>query len=199
MDYIEVLEFWFGDPDAPKTDDMLNAMWFESDEALDKQIREQFLPYVSMAGEGKLNQWLSSPQGTLATIVLLDQFSRRVYRGLSAAFRYDEFALAVCKRGLAEAQDLTLPTIQRAFFYMPLQHSEHMEDQEEALFRFSQLCSSAGLDEAGLFENIFRHARNNFDVIKRFGRFPSRNASLGRLSTEAELQWLAGGGAKLTQ
>lgn len=195
MDYTEVLEYWFGDGDKPKTGDVLKSMWFGNDKDLDRQIRDQFLPYVSMAGEGKLSLWLTSPQGTLAVIILLDQFSRRIYRGLSAAFRYDEFALAVCKRGMAEGQDQQLPIIQRVFFYMPLQHSEHMEDQEEALFLFSQLCNFASQEDAGLYENIFRRARNNFDVIKRFGRFPSRNAFLGRLSTEEELQWLSGKGA----
>ncbi|MBV7299648.1 DUF924 family protein [Enterovibrio paralichthyis] len=197
MDYIEVLDYWFGDAEAPEAGDTLQALWFQGCDESDAYIREHFLPHVSMAGEGKMSQWLSTPQGTLAMIILLDQFSRRIYRGLSAAFRYDEFSLAVCKRGLASGQDLTLQPIQRAFFYMPLQHSEHIEDQEEALFRYSQLCESVSQDEAGLFENIYRHARNNFDIIKRFGRYPNRNAALGRLSTEKELQWLAGGGAKI--
>ncbi|WP_028024996.1 DUF924 family protein [Enterovibrio calviensis] len=197
MDYIEVLDFWFDDAEAPQTNDTIKAMWLHGDEASDNLIRERFLPYVSMAGEGKLSQWLDSPLGALAHIILLDQFSRRVYRGLSAAFRYDEFALALCKRGLAMGQDQNLLPIQRVFFYTPLQHSEHAEDQEEALFRFSQLCQSAASFEAGLFENFYRQARNHYEIIQRFGRFPQRNASLGRLSTEKEMQWLANGGAKL--
>ncbi|MDD1792926.1 DUF924 domain-containing protein [Enterovibrio sp. ZSDZ42] len=197
MDYIEVLDFWFEDAEAPQTNDTIKAMWLYGDESSDNFIRERFLPYVSMAGEGKLSQWLESPLGALAHIILLDQFSRRVYRGLSAAFRYDEFALALCKRGLAMGQDQSLLPIQRVFFYTPLQHSEYAEDQEEALFRFSQLCQSAEPSEAGLFENFYRQARNHYEIIQRFGRFPQRNASLGRLSTENEMVWLANGGAKL--
>lgn len=197
MDYSEVLDYWFGDTDEPKSHDALQSLWFHGDAESDGYIRTHFLTHVSMAGEGKMSQWLSTSQGTLALIILLDQFSRRIYRGLSAAFRYDEFSLAVCKRGMASGQDLTLPPIQRAFFYMPLQHSEHIEDQEEALFRFSQLCDAAPPELQGLFENIYRRARSNYDIIERFGRYPNRNAALGRLSTANELQWLAGGGAKV--
>ncbi|WP_407330849.1 DUF924 family protein [Enterovibrio sp. 27052020O] len=199
MDYVEVLDFWFEDAEAPQTNDLIKAMWLHGDETTDGVIRERFLPYVSMAGEGKLSQWLEMPLGALAHIILLDQFSRRIYRGLSAAFRYDEFALALCKRGLAIGQDQQLLPIQRVFFYAPLQHSEHVEDQEEALFRFSQLCESADQSEAGMYENFYRQARNHFDIIQRFGRFPQRNASLGRLSTENEILWLVEGGAKLSQ
>ncbi|MCC4797964.1 hypothetical protein BCT30_04155 [Enterovibrio norvegicus] len=199
MDYIEVLDFWFGDADAPQSDDERQSLWFRGKGETDSIIRERFLPYVSMAGEGRFAQWLDSPEGSLANIILLDQFSRNIYRGLSAAFRYDEFALALCKRGLASAQDEQLPLIQRAFFYMPLQHSEHLEDQEEALFRYSQLCESAGPGLEGMFDHFYRHARIHHDIVKRFGRFPHRNASLGRLSTEDEIQWLADGGARFGQ
>ncbi|PKF51566.1 DUF924 family protein [Enterovibrio nigricans] len=200
MDYIEVLDFWFGDAEIPSPNEEVKALWFDGVNSADNTIRERFLPHVSMAGEGKLSQWLSSPEGALAHIILLDQFSRNIYRGLSAAFRYDDFALALCKRGMASAQDMALVPVQRAFFYMPLQHSEYLEDQEESLFRFSQLCDEVSEnDEAGLLENFYRHARSHYDVVKRFGRFPHRNAALGRLSTEEELQWLADGGARFKQ
>lgn len=116
MDYIEVLDFWFGDAEIPSPNEEVKALWFDGVNSADNTIRERFLPHVSMAGEGKLSQWLSSPEGALAHIILLDQFSRNIYRGLSAAFRYDDFALALCKRGMASAQDMALVPVQRAFF-----------------------------------------------------------------------------------
>lgn len=211
MDYMKVLNFWFEDADlmGDKTvshnktnsgiNDKLMALWFEGGEETDRLIKEQFQFYVSMAGEGKLLSWPASPEGSLANILLLDQFTRNIYRGLAAAFRYDEFALAICKKGLGASQDQALPLLWRVFFYMPLQHSENIEDQEESLFRFSQLCEKASLDCAGFYENIFRYARVHFDIIDRFGRFPHRNAALGRLSTQEEIAWLAKEGLRFGQ
>lgn len=199
MEYIEVLDFWFGDtPDAPISEQRL-AMWFEGGEEVDEIIRERFLPVVSLAGAGKLTEWLESPTGVLAQILLLDQFTRNIYRGLSAAFRYDQLALALCKKGLSKGYDQALTPIQRVFYYLPLEHSENSEDQQESLFLFSQLCEQADLSSAGIFENFYRFAHIHVDVIKQFGRFPYRNAVLGRLSTPEEIVWLSQGAMRFGQ
>lgn len=211
MDHMKVLDFWFkgaalvddnalsNNKVSSEIEDELMAMWFEGSEETDLIIKDQFQFYVSMAGEGTLLSWQETPQGMLANILLLDQFTRNIYRGLGAAFRYDEFALALCKKGMAVSQDQALPLIQRVFFYMPLQHAENLEDQEESLFRFSQLCEKAPLDQAGFYENMFRYARAHFDIIAQFGRFPYRNAALGRLSTKEEMDWLAKEGVRFGQ
>lgn len=191
MNYIEVLDFWFGESESPQMDEKRMSMWFEGKEDIDAIIRERFLPSVSLAGAGKLGKWLESPKGTLAYILLLDQFSRNIYRGLSAAFRYDQLALAICKKGLSKSYDQALTPIQRVFFYLPLEHAENMEDQEESLFLSSQLCAQSDVDSAGIYENFYRYAHIHFDIIKQFGRFPYRNAVLGRLSTPEEITWLS--------
>lgn len=191
MDYTQIIDFWFEGKDNPQSNEALMRLWFEGSDDTDRIIQTRFQSYVSMAGEGKLTLWLDEPLGTLACILLLDQFSRNIYRGLAAAFRYDEFALALCKKGLASGQDQLIEPIYRIFFYMPLQHSENIEDQEESLFRFDQLCSQAKDQDIGFYENFYQYAHIHFDIIKKFGRFPYRNAVLGRLNTQEESQWLA--------
>lgn len=189
MEYNNVLTFWFGSLDSPKWNMQMQTLWFDDKMSADEQCKI-FLPEVSAAGEGKLADWLDSPLGALAHIILLDQCPRRIYRGFAAAYRYDEFALALCKKGLAKGQDQQLMPVQRAFFYMPLLHSEYLEDQEESCFLFKQLCNSAMPEQQALFTHFYQLARCHFLTIKRFTRFPERNAMLGRLSTQHELRWL---------
>ncbi len=199
MGYTEILDYWFGDAKAPAVDNDLLYLWFGADEDNDKYIQNRFQNYVSLAGEGKFSAWLDKPRGLLAHIILLDQFPRNIYRHLGAAFRYDEFALALCKKGLANGQDQRMPLIQRAFFYMPLQHSEQLEDQDESLFRFNQLCEAASDEELDVFDNFFDNAQKHHEIISRFHRFPHRNIALRRISTKEELQWLRESGMRFGQ
>ena len=198
MEYKEVLNFWFGEGDAP-FDENAMKLWFEASPETDQIIKEKFLSFVSLAGEGNLSSWQETPDGMLANIVLLDQFSRNIYRGLSAAFRYDQLALALCKKGLARNDDQHLKPHHRLFFYMPLEHSENLEDQEESLFRFNQLSKEAPPNLAGFYDNLFQYAHVHFEIIARFGRFPYRNAVLGRLSTPEEIEWLSKEGVRFGQ
>ena len=198
-EYQEVLDFWFGElgEEVPATD--RNALWFQGGEETDKLIAERFQPLVSQAGLGELGYWAAEPKGSLALIILLDQFTRNIYRGLSAAFRYDSLALAICKRGLANNHDEELSAIERVFFYLPLEHSETVEDQEECVFRFDRLRQSVSPAHAMVFEGFYQYAVSHHDVVQRFGRFPHRNAVHGRLSTQEELDWLHGGGQRFGQ
>lgn len=198
-DYQQVLDYWFGEIDEEVTLENRNKLWFQGGEEIDLAIAEQFRALVSKGGVGELSHWTEHPRGTLALIILLDQFTRNIYRGLGAAFRYDSMALAMCKRGLALDQDLQLTPIERVFFYMPLEHSEALEDQEEAVFRFDRLRQSVTPLHYAQFDHFYRYAVSHLDVIKRFGRFPHRNAVLGRLSTQDELSWLHHGGQRFGQ
>ncbi|MEH6529724.1 MAG: DUF924 family protein [Photobacterium frigidiphilum] len=198
-EYQQVLDFWFGelDGEVPKNDK--NALWFKGDKETDTLITEQYRDLMSRAGRGELGKWAETPKGALALIILLDQFTRNIYRGLSAAFRYDSLALAICKRGLAKNQDEELTPIERVFFYLPLEHSETQEDQEECVFRFDRLRQTVLPENAVIFDGFYQYAISHHDVIKLFGRFPHRNAVHGRLSTPEEMHWLNGGGQRFGQ
>ncbi|WP_087025864.1 DUF924 family protein [Thaumasiovibrio subtropicus] len=198
-EYQPVLDFWFGELDGEVTRTNRNGLWFEGSDANDDTIRERFQHLIGEASLGNLCHWCQDPRGTLALIILLDQFSRNIYRGLGAAFRHDAYALAVCKKGLASNQDDQLTPIERVFFYLPLEHSENIDDQEESLFRFDQLRKSVQIANQQLFEGFYQYARRHHAVINDFGRFPHRNAACGRLSTRDELSWLNGTGERFGQ
>ncbi|MGF1699071.1 DUF924 domain-containing protein [Photobacterium makurazakiensis] len=198
-EYQEVLDFWFGELQEEVTATDRNALWFQGGQDTDQLIASRFQGLVSRAGLGELGHWSDSPRGTLALVILLDQFTRNIYRGLSAAFRYDSLALAICKRGLAQNQDAQLSPIERVFLYLPLEHSEAIEDQEECVFRFDRLRQSVSPAHAMVFEGFYQYAVSHHDVVKRFGRFPHRNSVYGRLSTQEELTWLHSGGQRFGQ
>ncbi|PSW18752.1 DUF924 domain-containing protein [Photobacterium sanctipauli] len=198
-EYQEVLDFWFGELQEEVTATDRNALWFKGGQDTDQMIAERFQALVSQAGLGQLSHWTNEPRGTLALIILLDQFTRNIYRGLSAAFRYDSLALAICKRGLAQNQDTHLSPIERVFFYLPLEHSEAIEDQEECVFRFDHLRQSVSPAHSMVFEGFYQYAVSHHEVVKRFGRFPHRNSVYGRLSTQEELAWLQSGGQRFGQ
>ncbi|MEL6113683.1 DUF924 family protein [Photobacterium sp. SP02] len=186
----EVLTYWFGNLKGEVTEQDKQVLWFKGGDAVDREITERFRDLVSRAGRGELNAWTETPKGTLALIILLDQFSRNIYRGLAAAFRYDSLAQAICKRGLAKNFDRALAPIERVFFYLPLEHSEALEDQEESVFRFDQLRQEVMKEHKSEFDDFYQYAVSHFQVIKDFGRFPHRNAVCGRLSTQDEISYL---------
>lgn len=198
-EYQDVLDFWFGENDKDEVSPDRKKLWFQGGEETDVLIAQRFQGVVSRAGLGELNHWTQEPKGTLALIILLDQFTRNIYRGLSAAFRYDALALALCKRGLALNQDMQLNPIERVFFYLPLEHSEALEDQEEAVFYFDRLRQAMTSSDTSTFNDFYQYAVSHHAVIKQFGRFPHRNAVNGRLSTQEELDWLHSGGQRFGQ
>ena len=163
-------------------------------------MRDRFGPAMAAAAASDLAAWEAQPRDRLALILLLDQFPRNVFRGTAAAFSQDSIALDQTLDGIASAQDQDLQPFERLFFYLPLQHCESVEMQNRSVQLFDELARSATtatLTEA--LANSADYARQHRDIIVEFGRFPHRNACLGRTSTEAELRFLEQGGASFGQ
>ena len=158
--------------------------WFEKDAAFDKEIVDRFLATHEAAAAGKLSDWEQTAQGTLALLILLDQFPRNMFRGDARAFATDALALAVAAGGIVRGFDAQVPATMRSFFYLPFEHSEDLADQERGIAFYKASGDADGLKWAEI------HA----DIIRRFGRFPHRNAVLGRTTTAGEQAFLDGGG-----
>jgi uncharacterized protein (DUF924 family) len=171
----EVLEFWFRGQEPRKE-------WFQKDPAFDAEIRARFLGLHELAAAGALDHWREEPAGCLALILALDQFPRNLFRhpGPEAARAYatDAMALAAARYALDSGYDRAVPEVARTFFYLPFEHSENLADQERALQLF-----------AGHPNHVW--AVRHWEVVQRFGRFPHRNAALGRASTPAEIEYLS--------
>lgn len=177
----EVLSFWFGTrEDYGKR----RKCWFEKDDAFDAEVRERFLALHATAARGALDSWQSECAECLALIVVLDQFSRHIHRGTALAFASDAQALAVAKHALANHYDGMLLPVERMFMYLPFEHSEALEDQLAACELIEPLTAFESTGDAHRF--AIRHC----DIIRRFGRFPHRNAALGRVSSALELEFL---------
>jgi len=175
----EILEFWL--------DDVGPEGWYNSTDAQDAQIRDRFLPAWEAACEGGLSMWLTYPSGVLAYLVVTDQFSRNMFRDDADAFTLDPVALAVAKLAIQKGWDLKIDAPARQFFYLPLMHSEMLSDQDRCIrLMVDRMPKTA--------ENNLLHAQAHREVIRRFGRFPHRNAALGRCDTREERAFAAAGG-----
>jgi len=168
----EVIGFWFGELEP--------AQWFRKDPALDAEIAARFAALLEAAGRGELWSWRLSARGRLAEVIVLDQFSRNIHRDTPLAFTRDPVALVLAQEAVAGGIDRHLEVPWRAFLYMPWMHSESLAIHDEALGLF---------DQPGLEENL-RFEHRHRDIIARFGRYPHRNAILGRPSTPEELAFL---------
>lgn len=187
----ELLSFWFGDlgyADLPSSD--RTNLWFGESEKLKMEMAKIFGPDYQAAASGKLVEWAATPRGRLALIILLDQFSRYLYRNSPNAFAYDQTAQALCIEGLRKKMDQSLTLIERVFFYMPLVHAEDSEKQEQSIRLFQQLVSLSMTETTQVYQLFLAYAYAHFRVIKEFGRFPQRNTVLGRESTSAETAFL---------
>jgi len=193
FDWKELLDFWFGSLDEQGLPDSDHRnRWFRSDRRFDQELRRRFISLVLFASEQGLEHWREEPGGALAEILLLDQFSRNIYRGAALAFDNDPLARKLCKRAMERGQDLALPGVQRAFLYMPLQHSEKLKDQDLAVECYEQLAASHGGLLGDFLNSFLQSARDHHRIIARFGRFPHRNRALGRSSTPEEKDYLKG-------
>ena len=181
----EVLEFWFGKEPGPA-----RGEWYRKDPKFDEEIRRRFGELHASAARRELEAWRASPEPMLALVVILDQFSRNLFRDDPRAFAQDAHALDCAEQAIARGDDLTLLPVQRQFLYMPFEHSERIEDQERACDFMRSLESFE--ETRGLVEWAVRHR----DVVKRFGRFPHRNAILGRESTAGEAAFLREPGSR---
>lgn len=184
----EVLRYWF----APEPGSGAAPMkrWFSGSEAVDREIREHFGDVLSQAEAGALVHWREAPKSQLALIIVLDQFSRNLYRGSAQAFQNDAQALKLSWQMLEKRWDQTLPPLWRPFVYLPLEHSERLSDQEESLRRFELLLAATPAEQQAFYRNLLDYAQRHHDVIARFGRFPHRNERLGRESTPEEQTFL---------
>ena len=165
----DVLTFWFADP----------GQWWKKDPGFDAKVRDYFLALHSAIERDERDDWLETPRGTLAYVIVLDQFSRNMFRDSARMFESDARALAAARRALDCGFDRVLSADERMFLYMPLMHSEDIADQDRCVGLFG----SALQDYLG-------YAERHRDIVRRFGRFPHRNALLGRQSTSEELEFL---------
>jgi uncharacterized protein (DUF924 family) len=188
----QVLEFWFADTGTGrKAIERRLRVWFGGGAEFDRSCADRFSATLAAAAEGRLDDWQTSPRGSLALIVVLDQFSRNIYRGTASAFRQDARALAVCREGIERGRDKELSLIERVFFYMPMQHAEDRDMQALSVRHFEALAAEAPESLRDLLEDNAGYARQHRDIVERFGRFPHRNEVLGRRNTADEEAYLA--------
>ena len=173
--------YWFGTQnDDLATIKECSHRWWSKKDSVDREIKQRFEPVMLMAKEHALNHWAGEPQGLLALILLTDQFPRNAYRDTPQAFSFDPLARAWCRQGLQSGMHLRLRAIERVFFYLPLEHSESLADQEQAVALYEELIAGLGERERSEFEGFLWFAQRHHEIIQRFGRFPHRNKILGR-------------------
>ena len=177
-DFVEVLDFWFGAPGSRERGRPRKA-WFKKSEPFDAEIRRRFLVTWEQAARGELERWQATPLASLALAVTLDQFPRNMFRGTARAFASDSPALAAAMGTIARGFDRLLSPLERLFIYMPFEHAEDLAAQRRSIALFHAL---APVD--------MKYAKRHYEIIARFGRFPHRNAILGRQSTAEEIAFL---------
>jgi uncharacterized protein (DUF924 family) len=185
----DIHDFWFGELDETgvcATD--RSALWFGANDATDEACRERFGASLALALDDQLAAWAQTDRGLVALVVLLDQFSRNIHRGTARAFEGDTLALALAQDTIASGRHLYLPVIHRVFLYLPLEHCEDRAVQQSCVTLFEDL---AKVTDHPQFASFTRYAAAHRDVIEKFGRFPHRNAALGRQSSAEELAYLA--------
>ena len=185
----EVLDFWFGEIIDEWTATDRFALWFGARAADDELIRAHFGDAMEQAVAGGMTAWEQKPMDTLALIILLDQMTRVIGRGRAAAFAGDKRALSLCLAGISGGFARQLPMVAQMFFYLPLEHSELLSHQEKHLALYADMIRQCPARKKELTA-AFDYARKHMDIIARFGRFPHRNAALGRVNTPAEETYL---------
>jgi uncharacterized protein (DUF924 family) len=188
----ELINTWFGT--TPEEYDEASSRWFSSDPSFDLELKRRFASFVEPAAAGAFGDWERDALGALALILLLDQIPRNIFRDDPKSFAFDSSAREVCRRALVAGRDAMLDPDQRLFVYMPLMHSEQLVDHAEALRRFEHLAVvTRGTPYADMVENSLHFERKHVAVLYRFGRYPHRNAVLGRESTLEEERFLRDG------
>lgn len=180
-----VLDFWFGAPGSVDYGKP-RAAWFRKSAEFDALIRERFLPLYQRAAGGQLSHWHDSPLMLLALIIVLDQFPRNLFRDSPQAFAADAMALDAARRMVTQAWDARLNSVERQFCYLPFEHAEDIGAQRECLRLFAALGNA----------DLLTWAQKHYDIIERFGRFPHRNAVLGRADTPEESEFLKQPGSR---
>ncbi|PCH60219.1 MAG: hypothetical protein COC05_04905 [Gammaproteobacteria bacterium] len=178
-----ILDFWFGQDNSAAAISKQQALWFVASADTDNEIRSRFERHVIAALNEKYKDWRNTAHGCLALILLLDQFTRNIYRKSHIAYSGDTLAIILCDFGIKAGHDQVLSVAQRSFFYMPLEHSESLEHQEKSVQLFTKLVAQPPEEHQKLAENPYDYALQHHDIIARFNRFPHRNAVSGRDST----------------
>lgn len=191
MEANTVLNFWFSDEKENHLIAQQQAtLWWQKNSATDQTIQQRFEPVLKAFCAGQYDHWLSSAQGTLAAIILLDQFPRNIYRDSPQAFSFDALALHLTLQGIKQGLDKKLSLIERVFFYLPLEHSESNIMQSLSIEKYQQICDGAGDDFAQSANGFLDFAHQHKTIIDQFGRYPHRNEILKRSSTDQEIDFL---------
>jgi len=197
----DVLDYWFGDSANTKTEDLKDYFqrWFQGGEELDKEIKSKFGKAVKQAAGDGFATWENSTEGMLALIILLDQFTRNVYRSTSKAFAYDAKALRLSQKLIDAGADKDMSWPQRGFAYMPMQHAEDTKVQQQGVEKYMELVEGVPEDLKKVVTGFLLSAREHKSIVDKFGRFPHRNKVLDRESTNEELIYLATGAKSFGQ
>jgi uncharacterized protein (DUF924 family) len=183
----EILDFWFNPKLSLKE---LGTLWFAGTKPIDQEIADRFGKDVEAAAEGRLSSWEAEPRSCLALILLLDQFSLNIYRGKPRSFLVNDLGLPITLRALEKNFHRQATSLERVFFYLPLEHAENLNYQNRAVELFRQLIQDANFDEKEMMKGFYHFAVLHQEVIQRFGRFPNRNEVLERPSTPEEEKYL---------
>lgn len=190
-DFELVLDFWFTqEEDEVRLINKQSPLWWGKSNEMDGVIKTRFTSLLNDIKQGELESWRFDPGSRLAMILVCDQFSRQIYRDKAEAFASDEIALDLCLDGLDKGMDQKLRSIERVFFYMPMEHSESLSIQNRCVQQFQKLLDEVGPELKPEFEGFVSFAKQHQKIIKRFNRFPHRNSILGRKSTADEAAFL---------
>lgn len=191
METIDSLhDYWFGGAADDEAGKRQSKLWWGKDPDVDAQLEMRFGNLVAVARAGKLEHWSETARGCLGLILLTDQLPRNIFRGTPQAFGSDPQALAMCRAGLERGYDRLLRPMERVFFYLPLEHAESMAEQDRAVALYTALFQQVPQAVMEQYRGFLTYALRHRKVIERFGRFPHRNAILGRESTPEELAFL---------
>ena len=190
-EYDDILAFWFGDiANGDVVDDSKRSMWFNGTPELDQDITERFLTRYQQGLAGKLAHWQSEPKGSLALVVLLDQFPLNMFRRSARAFESEDAAVAACRHAIERHQDSELAFVERSFLYMPLMHAESADLQAASVQHYTKLVEDAPEPLRETAKYTLSFAQGHHDIVAKFGRFPHRNTVLARESTAEEIAFL---------
>ena len=187
----KITNFWLGDIEKTivPTEDQAR-LWFGEDPEVDQYIADEFGDDLEQAKSGKYNDWLADSRGQLGMILLLDQFSRHIYRANPKSYQQDSQALKICMTGLEQEKEHDLSLIERVFYYFPMIHAESLITQTQSLSAYQLLAELSFSETRVLYDSFLKFANHHYTIIEQFGRFPQRNAILGRQSTLEEQQYL---------
>lgn len=190
----QILEYWFGAADCaePTSSDLKSCIgrWFESGGDIDAEVKRRFAGELEQAAVGARDHWAETPRGLLALIVVLDQLARNIHRGSPRAFAFDSKTLALSQRADERGDERHINLVHRIVLHLPLMHSESMEIQRVSLVKYRGLYDESSDELRGQMINVRRAAERHYEIIERFGRYPHRNAVLGRPMTSAETAFL---------